>query len=50
MKSFKEERDDVREKRAATSMKQSAEWSIRGFQASFPKMKDCADNKKHCER
>ncbi len=31
---------DVRMKRAATSMWQSAEWGMRGFQASFPRMKD----------
>ncbi len=30
---------DVRIKRAATSMQQSAEWGMRGFQASFPRMK-----------
>ncbi len=39
----KEARDDVRVKRAATSMCQSTEWGMRGFQASFSRMKDCLD-------
>ncbi len=36
---------DVRMKRAATSMWQSAEWGMRGFQASFPRMKDCFEHR-----
>ena len=27
----------------ATSMRQSAEWGIRAFQASFPRVKDCIE-------
>ena len=41
---------DVRIKRAATSMRQSAEWGMKGFQASFPRMKDCLDYEEHGER
>ncbi len=31
---------DIREKRAATSMPQTAEWGMNGFQASFSCLKD----------
>ncbi len=31
---------DIQEKRAATSMRQTAEWGMRGLQASFPRLKD----------
>ncbi len=31
---------DVQEKRAATSMQQTAEWGMRGLLASFPCLKD----------
>jgi len=41
---------DVRIKRAATLMRQSAEWGMRGFQASFPRMKDCFDYEERGER
>ncbi len=30
-------------------MWQLAEWGMRGFQASFPRMKDCFDYKEHGE-
>ncbi len=41
----KEAKIDVKVKRGAKSMCQSAEWGMRGFQASFPRMKDCFNNK-----
>ena len=31
---------EIQKKRAATSMRQSAEWGMRGLQASFPRLKD----------
>ncbi len=41
---------DVKIKRATTSMRQLAEWCVRGFQASFPRMKDHFDYEDHGER
>ena len=33
--------EDIAIARDATSMRQSAEWGMRAFQASFPRVKDC---------
>ncbi len=41
---------DVRIKRATKSMQQSAEWGMRGFQATFPRMKVCFDYEECGER
>ncbi len=48
-KMCKEGRDDVRVKKAATSMQQSTE-CMRGLQVSFPRMKDHLDYEEHGER
>ncbi len=45
-----EARLDVKVKRAATSMRQLAEWGMRDFQASFPRMKVCFDYEEQGER
>jgi hypothetical protein len=49
-----EERDDVldsiAEKRAATSICQSAEWGMRAVQASFPHLKDTLPYEENGER
>jgi hypothetical protein len=55
IKSFQDyDRDDVlesiAEKRAATSMRQSAEWRMRAVQASFPRLKDTLLYKEYGER
>ncbi len=38
--SRQEQKRDIKEKRAATSMRQTAEWGMHGLQASFPWLKD----------
>lgn len=42
--------DDIAVKRAATSMRQSAEWGMRGVQASFPRLKDTLPYEEYGER
>ena len=41
---------DLEVKRAATSMRQSAEWGMRGVQASFPQLKDTLPYEEYGER
>jgi hypothetical protein len=43
-------RDDIAVKRAATSMRQSAEWGMRAVQASFPRLKDTLPYEENGER
>lgn len=42
--------DDLAIKRAATSMRQSAEWGMRGVQSSFPRLKDTLTYEEYGER
>ena len=41
---------DLRIKREATSMRQSAEWGMRGIQSSFPRLKDTLPFEEYGER
>jgi hypothetical protein len=47
---YAEQLMDLEIKRAATSMRQSAEWGMRGVQSSFPRLKDTLPYEEYGER